>query len=129
MEVTAVLFRKKSRARLKADAKIKALKRENRDFVRGMMKFTALAVLTLLLMLGMPFVICLNLVYVFGRPVMEAVLASFAVGMFVIPFLFTEPLRRLVSYGESLVAEKEMRDWRKRRKPKPQDKKQEPPEA
>ena len=41
-----MLFRRKSKARLKADAKIKALKRENRDFVRGMMKFTALTVLT-----------------------------------------------------------------------------------
>ena len=96
-------------ARLKADAKIKALKRENRDFVRGMMKFTALTVLTLALMLGVPCVICLNLVYVFGRPVMEAVLASFAVGMFVIPFVFTEPLRRLVSShrgeGDARLAE------------------------
>ena len=52
-----------------------------------------------------------DLVYVFGRPVMDAVLASFAVGMFVIPFVFTEPLRRLVSYGESLIADTEMRDW------------------
>ena len=120
-----MLFRRKSKARLKADAKIKALKRENRDFVRGMMKFTALTVLTLALMLGVPCVICLNLVYVFGRPVMEAVLASFAVGMFVIPFV---SLRRLVSYGESLIAEKEMRDWRKRRKPKAGDKKPDAPE-
>ena len=123
-----MLFGRKSRARLKADAKIKALKRENRDFVRGMMKFTALTVLTLALMFGVPCVICLNLVYAFGRPVMEAVLASFAVGMFVIPFVFTEPLRRLVSYGESLIAEKEMRDWRKRRKPKAGDKKPDAPE-
>ena len=123
-----MLFRRKSRARLKADAKIKALKRENRDFVRGMMKFTALTVLTLALMLGVPCVICLNLVYVFGRPVMEAVLASFAVGMFVIPFVFTEPLRRLVSYGESLIAEKEMRDWRKRRKSKAGEKKPDAPD-
>ena len=96
--------------------------------MRGMMKFTALTVLTLALMLGVPCVICLNLVYVFGRPVMEAVLASFAVGMFVIPFVFTEPLRRLVSYGESLIAEKEMRDWRKRRKSKAGDKKPDAPE-
>lgn len=123
-----MLFRKKSRARLKADAKIKALKRENRDFARGMTKFAALAVLALLLMFGLPFVICLNLVYVFERPVMEAVLASVAAGMFVIPLVFTEPLRRLVSYGESLIAEKEMRDWRKRRRTKREDKKQEPPE-
>ena len=79
-------------------------------------------------MFGLPFVICLNLVYVFERPVMEAVLASVAAGMFIIPLVFTEPLRRLVSYGESLIAEKEMRDWRKRRKSKAGDKKPDAPE-
>lgn len=121
-----MLFRKKSKARLKADAKIKALKRENRDIARGMMKFTALAVLALVLMFGVPCVICLNLIYVFERPAMEALLASVAAGLFVIPLIFTEPLRRLVSYGESLIAEKEMRKWRKRRKSKTPDKKQEP---
>ena len=95
-----MLFRKKSRARLKADAKIKALKRENRDFARGMTKFAALAVLALLLMFGLPFVICLNLVYVFERPVMEAVLASVAAGMFVI--LRREPHR---GEGDARLAE------------------------
>ena len=60
-------------------------------------------------------------------PSWRAVLASVAAGMFIIPLVFTEPLRRLVSYGESLIAEKEMRDWRKRRRAKREGKKQEPP--
>lgn len=109
-----MLFKKKSKARIKAEAKIKELRRQNRDLRRQLALYFALSFLLLLILLGVPFVVCLNLTFVFGRTVGESLLAAAIVGI-TLPFLLYEQMQRLADFGEKITSEYEMRKWLKRK--------------
>ena len=109
-----MFFKKKSKARIKADAKIKELKRQNRDLHRQLTLFYILTLLLVLILLGLPFVVCLNLIFVFGRTIGESILAAAILGI-MLPYLLYEQIQRLASFGEKITSEYEMRKWLKRK--------------